>query len=110
MKVKLSADLKKEQIRDVAIDALVDPIFLELAHRQSDAVEELSNILAREIDKEVLNGIIELNRKDNIELIKEAFGNKGIDEVCKELKVKDLGREWNLKAKIRDWKINKFLD
>ena len=61
MKVKLSADLKKEQIRDVAIDALVDPIFLELAHRQSDAVEELSNILAREIDKEVLNKTLVLS-------------------------------------------------
>lgn len=110
MKVKLSADLKKEQIRDVAIDALVDPIFLELAHRQSDAVEELSNILAREIDKDILYGLIELNREDNIGLIKEAFGNKAIDEVCKELKVKDLGRECNLKSKIRNWKINKFLD
>lgn len=75
-----------------------------------DIVQEFSETLAKEIDKEIINSLLEQNEKDNIDIIKDYFPTKIISEVCKDLEIDDLKKEFSLKEKIRDWKINKFLD
>jgi len=75
-----------------------------------DIVQELSETLAKEIDKEIFNSLLEQNEKDNIDIIKDILPTKSISEVCKDLEIDDLKKEFSLKEKIRDWKINKFLD
>ena len=74
-----------------------------------DIVQEFSETLAKEIDKEIINSLLEQNEKDNIDIIKDYFPTKSISEVCKDLEIDDLKKEFSLKEKIRDWKINKFL-
>ena len=92
--MKLRADMKKEKIDNLPIDA----------------AELMSEMLAREIDKQILNQILDNNEEDNIEVIKNIFPTKNINDVCEDLGIKDLKRELQLKEKIRNWKINKFLD
>lgn len=92
--MKLRADMKKEKIDNLPIDA----------------AELMSEMLAREIDKQILNQILDNNEEDNIEVIKNIFPTKNINDVCEDLEIEDLKKEFFLKQKIRDWKINKFLD
>ena len=92
--MKLRADMKREQIDNLPIDA----------------AEIMSEMLAREIDKQILNQILDNNEEDNIEVIKNIFPTKNINDVCEDLEIEDLKKEFFLKQKIRDWKINKFLD
>lgn len=92
--MKLRADMKKVQIDNLPIDA----------------AELMSEMLAKEIDKQILSQILDNNEEDNIEVIKNIFPTKNINDVCEDLGIKDLKREFQLKEKIRNWKINKFLD
>ena len=92
--MKLCTDMKKVQIDNLPIDA----------------AEVMSEMLAREIDKQILSQILDNNEEDNIEVIKNIFPTKNINDVCEDLGIKDLKREFQLKEKIRNWKINKFLD
>lgn len=75
-----------------------------------DAVSLLSEMLATEIDKSIIDGIFEMNEKDNIKTIETNFPGQAIQSVCERLGVKELKKEYQLSAKIRDWKINKLIN
>lgn len=75
---------------------------------EKELINLLSEELAREIDKNIIDGIFEMIEKDNIKIIEKVFPGQDIQSVCERLGIKELKKEYNLTEKIRDWKINKI--
>lgn len=76
---------------------------------EQDLLSLVAEELARQIDKDIIDGILEMNEKDNIKLIEKVFPGQNIQSVCERLGIKKLNKEYNLTEKIRDWKINKII-
>ena len=76
---------------------------------EQDLLSPVAEELARQIDKDIIDGILEMNEKDNIKLIEKVFPGQNIQSVCERLGIKKLNKEYNLTEKIRDWKINKII-
>ena len=93
--------MKKMQVKSEISKAAVTDI-----RNETDLSSYLSQELAKEIDKSIIDGLFEINRKDNVEILEKIFPGREINSVCKEIGVKDLKKEYNLIQKIRDWKIN----
>ncbi len=59
-----------------------------------------------------INELFEASMRENIKIIEEMFPNEDISEVLKKLGITDseLKLEYQLKEKIRDWKIKSIMD